>query len=153
MDNDLSQGRELIRQICYQCHTSRTTAQLPPLLTQVLMKILILNLVIAAIFLLSGGAKLAGLEFEIAAFERWGYPLWFMYLTGALEVLGGVGLWVKRVSALAAACLAALMIGAVATHVLHSEWGMLVAATVIMGLAATRAWLGRNAILALLSRG
>jgi len=27
------------------------------------MKILILNLVIAAIFLLSGGAKLAGLEF------------------------------------------------------------------------------------------
>ena len=116
------------------------------------MKILILNLVIAAIFLLSGGAKLAGLEFEIAVFERWGYPLWFMYLTGALEVLGGVGLWVKRVSALAAACLAALMIGAVATHILHSEWGMLVAATVIMGLAATRAWLGRIETLALLSR-
>ena len=113
------------------------------------MKILTLNIIIAAIFLLSGGAKLAGLEFEIAAFELWGYPLWFMYLTGVLEVLGAIGLSVKRVSALAAACLAALMMGAIATHIIHSEWAMLIAASVIMSLAAIRAWLGRHEILAL----
>lgn len=110
------------------------------------MKLLILNIVIAVIFLLSGGAKLAGLEFEIVAFERWGYPLWFMYLTGFLEVLGGVGLLVKRISALASGCLAMLMVGAISTHVLHTEWAMMGVATVIMGLAATRAWLGRGDI-------
>jgi uncharacterized membrane protein YphA (DoxX/SURF4 family) len=113
------------------------------------MKILILNIIIAAIFLLSGGAKLSGLEFEIAAFELWGYPLWFMYMTGILEVSGAIGLLVKRVSALAAACLAALMIGAIATHIIHSEWAMLIAASVIMNLAVMRAWLGRYEILAL----
>ena len=48
-----------------------------------MVKILIYFL--AAIYFLSGAAKLAGLEFEITAFERWGYPLWFMYFTGLAE--------------------------------------------------------------------
>jgi len=39
-----------------------------------------------------------------------------------------------------------MMIGAVATHVAHAEWGMLVAASVILVLSATRAWLGRDDI-------
>ncbi len=110
------------------------------------MKISILSWVLALIFLLSGGAKLAGLAFEIAAFERWGYPLWFMYLTGALEVAGGLGLLLKRLSALAGVCLALLMVGAVVTHILHAEWSMLVAASVIFVLSLLRGWLGRDAI-------
>lgn len=114
------------------------------------MKIKALTLLLSLIFLASGGAKLAGLEFEIAAFERWGYPLWFMYFTGAVEVAGGIGLLIRRLSALAAAGLAAMMIGAVATHVIHAEWGMLVAATIILALSAARAWQGRDEIIALL---
>jgi putative oxidoreductase len=38
------------------------------------MKTKLVAMLLAAIFLLSGGAKLAGLDFEIAAFQRWGYP-------------------------------------------------------------------------------
>lgn len=49
-------------------------------------------------------------------------------------------------------CLAALMIGAVATHVMHAEWGMPVLATAIMALAALRGWLGRDEGGALLRR-
>jgi len=45
-----------------------------------------------------------------------------------------------------------MMIGAVATHVIHAEWGMLVAAAVILGLSAVRAWQGREDIVALASR-
>ncbi|OOG25151.1 hypothetical protein B1C78_06965 [Thioalkalivibrio denitrificans] len=109
----------------------------------------IVSWILALIFLLSGGAKLAGLEFEIEAFTRWGYPLWFMYLAGTLEVAGGIALLVPRISALASAGLVAFMIGAVATHVVHAEWAMLVVALVIMLTAAWRAWAGTSEILAL----
>lgn len=97
---------------------------------------------LALIFLVSGGAKLAGLDFEIAAFERWGYPLWFMYLAGIIEVAGACGLLIPRVSALASASLALFMLGAVGTHILHAEWGMLILASMIVLAAAWRAWAG-----------
>lgn len=116
------------------------------------MKIKLLSVVLAVIFIASGSAKLAGLEFELQAFERWGYPLWFMYFTGVIEVLGGIGLLLRRFSALAAGCLALMMIGAVATHVIHSEWPMFVAASLILTFSALRAWLGRNEICALTRR-
>jgi putative oxidoreductase len=41
-----------------------------------------------------------------------------------------------------AATLAAFMIGALGTHVLHAEWGMLAVAAIVMGLAARHAWRG-----------
>lgn len=99
------------------------------------MKIKIMSYILAIIFLLSGGAKLAGLEFEIMAFERWGYPIWFMYFTGAAEVAGGVALAANWLRKFAAPALAGLMIGAVVTHVLHSEWPMLAIAFVIFSLS------------------
>ena len=91
-------------------------------------KLVILNYLLAAIFLMSGGAKLAGLEFEVSAFERWGYPLWFMYFTGFAEVSGGVALAFDLLKKYAAPALSLLMIGALATHILHQEWPMLVIA-------------------------
>ena len=113
------------------------------------MKYTIVSIILAVVFIASGGAKLAGLAFEVAAFERWGYPLWFMYATGLIEVVGGIGLLVKRLAALAAFGLAVVMIGAVATHVVHAEWGMLMLASIILWLAAWRALAGRREIAAL----
>ena len=110
------------------------------------MKTKIISVVLAIVFIGSGGAKLAGLEFEIQAFEKWGYALWFMYFIGTVEVLGGIGLLIRRTSALAAAGLSLMMVGAVATHVIHSEWGMMVVASVILALAVWRAIIGRNDI-------
>lgn len=99
------------------------------------MKVKILSYLLAVIFLVSGGAKLAGMAFELAAFERWGYPLWFMYFTGLAEVAGGIALAANILRKFAAPALAALMSGAVVTHVIHSEWPMLIAATVILTLS------------------
>jgi len=115
------------------------------------MKTQVLSVLLALVFLASGGAKLAGLEFEIVAFERWGYPLWFMYFTGIVEVAGAIGLLVRRVSAAAAAGLALMMLGAMATHVIHAEWGMLVLAFAIFALSAARALTGRQDIAAWMS--
>ena len=89
---------------------------------------------LAAIYFLSGAAKLAGLEFEITAFERWGYPLWFMYFTGLAEVAGGIAHAANLLRKLAAPALSALMIGAIATHIMHQEWPMTIIATVIFSL-------------------
>jgi putative oxidoreductase len=109
-----------------------------------------LSILLALIFLASGLAKLASLEFELVAFERWGYPIWFMYSIGAVEVLGGLGLLIQRLSAAAAAALALMMIGAIATHVIHSEWGMLAAAAAIFLATVARAYLGRREVRSLI---
>ncbi|NRP35803.1 hypothetical protein XMD579_000611 [Marinobacterium sp. xm-d-579] len=87
---------------------------------------------ITLIFVASGSAKLLGLEFELEAFERWGYPLWFMYFTGVVEVIGGLVIWVKRLRLITSVGLNCVMIGAVATHLLNAEWPMLGVATVIL---------------------
>ena len=102
------------------------------------------SVILAVIFLLSGAAKLAGLDFEIQAFERWGYPVWFMYLVGVIEVSGAVVLMIRPLRALAAAGLSLFMIGPIVTHVLHAEWGMMMVALAIMLLAAWVAWQWRN---------
>ncbi len=108
------------------------------------MKLKVVTGLLTLIFLLSGGAKLLGLDFELEAFERWGYPLWFMYLTGAVEVLGAVVLLIPRLAAVAALGLSGVMVGAVATHLMHSEWMMLVIASVILLMAMWRAYAGRS---------
>ncbi|TQV76746.1 DoxX family protein [Aliikangiella marina] len=95
----------------------------------------IVTYVLALIFILSGGAKVAGLEFEIVAFERWGYPLWFMYLTGVAEVIGGIALATNILRQFAAPALAALMVGAISTHIMHQEFGMLVVASIIFAMS------------------
>lgn len=115
------------------------------------MKTKAISILLALIFLTSGLAKLASLEFELVAFERWGYPLWFMYLIGAVEVVGGIGLIIQRFSAAAGTALAIMMIGALATHVIHSEWGMLAAASLIFLMSAVRAYLGRTDVRALIA--
>jgi len=72
--------------------------------------------VLAAIFLFSGASKIAGSQFSIESFARWGYPDWFRVLVGALEVTGAFGLAGRATSPAAAAGLALLMAGAAVTH-------------------------------------
>lgn len=108
---------------------------------------------LSLIFVLSGSAKLAGLEFEIQAFDRWGYALWFMYAIGVAEVAGGLTLWWSRMSAWASAGLSMVMLGAVGTHILHAEWGMLAIASAIFGLSLWRTWQGRAAFSPLYAPG
>lgn len=116
------------------------------------MNVRTISFLLAAIFAVSGIAKLAALPFEVEAFARWGYPPAFMYVTGVLEVAGAIGLLIRALSALASVCLLGLMLGAVATHAMHSEWLMLAVALTIAALAAWRGWAGRGDITRLFSR-
>ena len=57
----------------------------------------------------------------VGIFEQIGVGLWLMYLTGALEALGALGLLTPWFSGLAALGLMGVMSGAALTHVLLQE--------------------------------
>ena len=94
-------------------------------------------------FLFSGGMKLAGAQMNVDNFARWGYPLWFMYLTGLIEVGSALLLWSRKTRLIGALGLVGTMIGAIVTHLTHGEAAMIVAPLVLLALAAIVAWANR----------
>src|SRR5712692_2470416 len=75
-----------------------------------------LTIVAAAMFLLAGTLKLTGLPMEVQLFDAIGIGQWFRYVTGSLEVVGAIGLFVPALAPFAALLLAMVMIGAIITH-------------------------------------
>jgi putative oxidoreductase len=78
----------------------------------------IVQIAVAGMFLMAGGAKLSGDPMMVGVFEKIGIGQWFRYLTGTLEVLGAIGLLTPFASGAAALGLVFVMIGAVASHLL-----------------------------------
>jgi putative oxidoreductase len=72
---------------------------------------------VALAFIAAGGGKLAGTAVMIGLFDKVGLGQWFRYLTGLLEVAGGIGLLIPRYAFYAAVLLALVMVGAVIAHV------------------------------------
>ena len=75
-----------------------------------------MQVVLAGMFLLSGGSKLAGAAAMVALFDAIGVGQWFRYLTGGIEVVSAVALLVPSLAAFGAVTLVATMVGAIATH-------------------------------------
>jgi len=97
------------------------------------------------LFTLQGGAKVMGAEHEVVAFtERWGYPLWFMYAVGVLELAGAAGLLLPSLRAWAALGLVGLMLGAISTHVRVAEWFALPLPLTALAFALWVAWVSRG---------
>jgi putative oxidoreductase len=71
---------------------------------------------IAGMFLMAGGSKLAGVAQMVATFDALGFGQWFRYLTGAIEVVSAILLLTPRFSSFGALLGIGTMIGAVATH-------------------------------------
>lgn len=111
----------------------------------------IVSIVVAAMFIMAGGTKLAGLPMHVEHFQKWGYPDWFRILIGTAEVAGGVGLLIPRLASFAAAGLAAIMLGAVYTHLAHKEAIQVVAPIVfllVFGVLTYARWPRRCSALA-----
>jgi putative oxidoreductase len=82
----------------------------------------IVSILLAAMFLFSGGIKLLHPEQVKPMFVKYGYAAWFATFIGTCEALGALGLLIPRLAALAAAGLAIIMAGAVYTHLNHQEY-------------------------------
>jgi len=83
----------------------------------------ILPLVLSVLFVIAGGTKVAGLDFQIESFGRWRFPAWwFMHAVGVAELLGAGLLVFARSRAYGASLLLVLMLSAISTHLRVGEF-------------------------------
>lgn len=111
-----------------------------------------LAVILAAFFLVAGGLKLRGAPSQVDNFAHWGYAAWFLYVVGAVETAGAVGLLVPRLAGFAAMVLGGTMLGAALTHLVHHEMKAVPIPLVILGLLAVVGYARRGPVLALYDR-
>lgn len=98
----------------------------------------LLKILLAALFLFTGGAKLAGLPAMVEVFEHVGFGQWFRYVAGLLEVSGAALLLWPGTTALGALVLTLVSIGAAAAQilVLHEDVIHAIVMAIVLGAIA-----------------
>jgi putative oxidoreductase len=76
----------------------------------------VLRLAAAAVFVAVGVSKLKSDPLWVQIFARIGFGDWFRYLTGVLQVAGGLLFLIPRAAYAAAALAGGTMVGAIAAH-------------------------------------
>ncbi len=81
---------------------------------------IILQILLAIVFLMTGFMKLSGSKVETEVFENLKLPPWFKVFTGIIQLLAGVGLivgiWVHVVTFWVSLGIAIMMFGAMLSH-------------------------------------
>ena len=101
------------------------------------------SILLGLVFLGAGGSKLSGAEMHVESFARWGYPSWFLYVTGRVEVVAALLIFIPTTRFYGAVLLVSTMLGAIATHLKAGEGSMIGAAVVLLCLSALAAWAHR----------
>lgn len=102
-----------------------------------------LKIVVGLAFLAAGGSKLAGAEDMVLVFDQVGFGQWFRYVTGIIEVVGAVLLFLPGRALYGAGLLAVTMVGAVLTHLVLIG-GSAVPALVLLLLCVGIAWMHKD---------
>ena len=82
----------------------------------------VVTVLLSVVFLMAGLNKLLGAESMVAQFQGYGYPTWFMYLIGIVEVGAVVSLYIPRFARYGGLALVAVMLGAAFSHIRAGEW-------------------------------
>ena len=92
----------------------------------------LLKVLLAVLFIFTGGAKLAGVSAMVDVFERVGFGQWFRYFTALLELGGATLLLWPSTTAFGALVLAIISVGAFLAQllVLHED----IVHTIVMAL-------------------
>src|SRR4051794_2380589 len=77
----------------------------------------VIQIGLAAMFLMAGGSKLAGVENMVQLYNTIGIGQWFRIVTGLIEVGSAIMLLIPALSGIAGLLLAATMLGAILTHI------------------------------------
>jgi uncharacterized membrane protein YphA (DoxX/SURF4 family) len=112
----------------------------------------IVTVVLALAFLGAGGSKLTGAPALAENFARWGYPQWFLYVTGAIEVVAALLLLVPRTATLGAGLVLGTMVGAVLTHLKAGETSQVVVPLILLGLGVIVGLARRDEVVAPFNR-
>ncbi len=86
-------------------------------------------------FLGAGAAKLTAQQMMQQEFANFGYPLWFMFVTGIIEVVSAVLVIIPRTSRIGAGLLICVMVGAILSHLTHGQAAMIGVPVVLLVLA------------------
>jgi uncharacterized membrane protein YphA (DoxX/SURF4 family) len=90
-------------------------------------------MILTAVGFLAGGAgKLMGVPMMHKSFELLGLPVAMGYFIGVCEIAGAIGIFIKRLSSLAAAGLAIIMVGAMYFHLNFEPQGFPFAAALFI---------------------
>ena len=95
-------------------------------------------------FFAAGTMKLLGVPEVHVAFANLGLPLLFGYFIGVCEIAGAIGLFLKKLSSLAALGLALIMAAAAAYHVAFDPITQAIPAIVLMLLAISVLFMRRS---------
>ena len=127
-----------------------TTEALSPVKSRPIV-LWILRIVLALLFLATGFSKLSGQPMMVAEFGTIGLGQWFLYFTGALEVIAAIAVLIPTLSAFGALLMVAIAAGAFITQVgvLHMDW---IHTVVIAAVAGSLVFLQRGQILARFGR-
>ena len=109
------------------------------------------QVVLAGMFLLAGGPKLAGAAAMVALFDAVGVGQWFRYVTGSIEVVSAIALLVPSLAPFGAVALVATMIGAIATH-LFIIGGSPAGPVLLLAGSLVIAWARRDQLFRVVSR-
>ena len=132
--------------------TSTTVSQpLPVARGRGLIALWGVQIIVAGMFLLAGGSKLAGVPAMVALFDAVGVGQWFRYVTGLIEVTSAIALLIPSLAVFGAVALVPTMIGAVATHLFIVGGSPAIPLFLLLGSAAI-VWARRDQLSAVLSR-
>jgi uncharacterized membrane protein YphA (DoxX/SURF4 family) len=102
--------------------------------------LMVVTLSLVGVFVMFGAGKFVDSAKWIAKFAAWGLPNWFVPVSGAIELAGAVGLLIPILRGPAGLGLGFFMFGAVATHVIHAEIGMIFVAGAILAGSFAVGW-------------
>jgi putative oxidoreductase len=103
----------------------------------------VVQIALAAMFLLAGGSKLLGAAPMVALFDAIGIGQWFRYVTGLIEVGSAIALLTPSFAVFGALALVATMIGAIATHLFIVGGSPAMPVILLLGSAAV-VWARRH---------
>ncbi|MEK6419360.1 MAG: DoxX family protein [Burkholderia gladioli] len=111
----------------------------------------VLQILVGASFIAAGSAKLASAPMMVQIFDHIGVGQWFRYVTGIVEVAGGIMVLIPRSSPVGGALLAVTMACAIVVHLLRIG-GNPAPAFVLLVLSAAIVWLRRDQLVGLLGQ-
>jgi putative oxidoreductase len=98
---------------------------------------------LAAMFLMAGGSKLAGVPAMVSLFDAIGVGQWFRYVTGVIEVTSGIALLVPAAAVFGAMLLIPTMLGAIVVNVFIARTSPVMPLLLLLAAAAV-AWARRH---------
>jgi uncharacterized membrane protein YphA (DoxX/SURF4 family) len=108
----------------------------------------ILSLVLAVAFVIVGLANVTLQPQMVRRFTAFGYPLWFVVVTGAIELFGAVLVLIPATAYIGAGLLAAITLGALISQFAHGATHFVLIPVLLFFIAITvgtlRGW-GRAA--------